>query len=427
MLYPKRMPPPPPPYSGSPSNGSDSPSMIHPSTMTPPASLEPLQLVDPFDMYSRSHSLPAQPEPVDPIVPASTYQFPSRVTASPPPLSSRSFATSSTFSYSQAYPLPPLPPLPPPKATAISLPTPRSRSLSATKPRSAFPFSKSKLSKATRNATAWFAEHATRKGPAEPMFEDGQGRRPTTADPATRIRTEEDTWEAMIQAKASEEVKSGIQSLLSRDLPNEEWNIVLQKCGQICANGGLDLSLVLQEPLIEGKPPVYWAILNRPATSLQNSDVDLHALVLSLLDICQPLKETTIASIRLACMLTSNNPLLQHLFWNFPALSPLTRSDAMLLGSAAGGGDIVDVDETHDGTGTFIARIQIRRFRLRMRVSKLVKVEFVTSGRPAQAFVQVAPKFTRRRSDLDGYIFRVYQKHGTRSTRKHVVAVDRTR
>jgi hypothetical protein len=392
------MPLPPPPYSGSPSNGYHSPSLFHPSTMTPPpAALEPHQLVDPSDMYSWSRSFPAPPEPVDPIdpqVPASKYQFPSRITASPPPLpSSRSFATASTSSHHQSYPLPPLPPLPPPKVTTISLPTPpRSRSLSATKSRSPFPFSASKLSKATRNATAWFSEHSARKGTAEVMLEDEQRKR-STVEPeaaATRIRTEEDSWQAVIRGKASEAVKSSMQSLLSRNLPNEEWNTVLQKCGQICANGGLDLSVVLQEPLIDGKPPVYWAILNRPAMSLQNSDVALHALVLSLLDLCQPLKETTIASIRLACMLTSNNPLLQHLFWNSPALSPLTRSDTMLLGSA-GGGDIVDVDETRDGTGTFIARIQIRRFRLRMRVSKLVKVEFVTSGRPAQAFVQVAP------------------------------------
>ncbi|KAH9067514.1 hypothetical protein EDB87DRAFT_1552418 [Lactarius vividus] len=197
---------------------------------------------------------------------------------------------------------------------------------------------------------------------------------------ATKIRTEEDPRIAVIQARASEAVKSRIQLLLSHDFPDDEYDTVLKECNQICANGGLDLSFVLQEPLIDGRPPVYWAILNRPVTTSQNSDAALHALVLSLLVTGQPLKETTITSIRLACMLTSNNTLLQHLFWHFPALSPLSRSDIMLL-SSAGGGDVVDVNETQDGTGTFVARIQIRRFRLRMRVSKLVKVEFVTSDR----------------------------------------------
>ena len=52
----------------------------------------------------------------------------------------------------------------------------------------------------------------------------------------------------------------------------------------------------------------------------------------------------------------------------------------MLLG-ATGGGDIVDVEETQDGTGEFITSIQIRRFRMRMNVSMVVKVEFVTFGR----------------------------------------------
>jgi len=43
--------------------------------------------------------------------------------------------------------------------------------------------------------------------------------------------------------------------------------------------------------------------------------------------------------------------------------------------------DIVEVMETRDGTGTFIAHIRILRFRLRMRVSKCVVVEFVASGK----------------------------------------------
>jgi len=118
----------------------------------------------------------------------------------------------------------------------------------------------------------------------------------------------------------------------------------------------------------------------------------VHALVLSLLNNCLPLKETTIDSIRLACMLTSNNALLQHLFWHFPALSPLSPSDSILLGSA-GGGDVITVDEMQDGK-TFVARIQIRRFRLRMRVRKLVKLEFVTSDRIWTVIFSVGAKST---------------------------------
>ncbi|KAI9465806.1 hypothetical protein BJY52DRAFT_488129 [Lactarius psammicola] len=336
-----------------------------------------------------SRPLPVPPEPwVDPIIvqlPASRSQLIPRVTGSllPPFPSPLSFTTAS----SSSLPLPlspfPLPPQPP--VVTLSSPTPlrsRSPNFSTSRPRSAFPFSASKISKVTRNATAWFAEHAARKDAAEAMFEDEQKGRRTTkweaAAKATEIRTEEDPRKAVIKAKANEAVKSSIQALLSCELPDEWCDTVLKKCDQICANGGLDLSAVLQEPIIDGKPPIYWAILNGPVTSSRRGEAALHALVLSLLDACQPLKKTTIASIRLACMSTSNNALLQHLFWHCPALSPLSRSDAMLL-SSTGGRDIVDVDETD--IEAFVARVRIPRFRLRMRVSKFIKVEFVTSDR----------------------------------------------
>jgi hypothetical protein len=226
------------------------------------------------------------------------------------------------------------------------------------------------------NAVNSRIQYATRKGASEAMFEDEQKKQRATelaaAAIATRMKNEEDS------RKANEAVKSSVQSLLSRGLRDEECDAILRECTQICTSSGLNLSVVLQEPLVNGKPPVYWAILSGPTTT----ESALHALVLSLLDHSQPLKEATIASIRLACMLTSNNALLQHLFWHFPALSPLSQIDNMLLNSATGG-DVVDVKETQDGLGTFAARIQIRRFRLRTRVSKLVRVEFVTSGRPA--------------------------------------------
>ncbi|KAH9042593.1 hypothetical protein EDB85DRAFT_1915819 [Lactarius pseudohatsudake] len=299
-----------------------------------------------------SRPLPAPPEPST----ANRYPFPSQATL-PPRSRSRSFTVASTSSLALS-----IPPFPPPPITASSSPTShRSPTLSVAKSRSAFPLSASKTSKATRNATSW---SANQKGAAGSMSEGEQKKR------------KEDPRKAHIQAQ----VKSSIQSLLSREIPYEWCDTVLKECGQMCRNGGLDLSVVLQEPLIDGKPPIYWAILNGPVTTLQKGEAALHALVLSLLVTCQPLKETTIASIRLACMSTSNNALLQHLFWHFPPLSPLSRSDAMLL-SAAGGGDVIDVDQRQDGIGAFVARLQIRRFRLRMRVSKLVKVEFVTSDR----------------------------------------------
>jgi hypothetical protein len=146
----------------------------------------------------------------------------------------------------------------------------------------------------------------------------------------------------------------------------------------------LDFSAVLQEPLIEGQIPVYWAILNRPATSSEVDDDASNALIFTLLNASGSIKKTTSDSVRLACMWTSNNALLQHLFWQFPGLTPLSMSDRMLLGPT--GGDIVHVEETRDGSGAFIAYVDIRRFRLRMNSSKLIKIEFITFGRPLLFF-----------------------------------------
>ena len=382
-----------------------------------------------------SRRLPPLPE-LSPIqVPASRCQSPCRITGSlPSPISpSHFFAAASSSSLDLSLSIPSHP-SPPPSITSFSQPSPRPRSKSLSiKPRSA-----SSFSKVTRGASAWFGQHSARKGVAEAMFEDEQKKRriadseaasvttkimtkyshkaarqangneaanssirhaawgvvaetmfedeqqkqrtteSEAAAIATKARAEEDS------RKVKEAVKLSIHSLLSRGLRDEECDGVLGECAQMCTSGGLNLSAVLQEPLVNGRPPVYWAILSGPTTT----ETALHAFVLSLLDHSQPLKETTIASIRLACMLTSNNALLQHLFWHFPALSPLSQIDAMLLSSAAGG-DIIDVTEAQDGIGAFVARIQIRRFRLRMRVSKLIKVEFVTSGRPANAFFEL--------------------------------------
>ena len=321
-----------------------------------------------------SRPLPPQPEPwADPMV----AQFPPHrslsLSQATSPLPPSSYAFPAASSSSVSLPFSHYPPPPPPSITTFASPTlsqaPRA---SVARSRSGFSF----LSKATSNATAWFS---ARKDATGTIYEVGRrpaGLKSEAAAMVSKIRTEEDSRKAAKQTEAKEAVISNINTLLSCGLP-ADCDVTLKKCGQICADGGLVLSVVLQEPLIDGKPPVYWAILNGPITS----DPALHALVLSLLNICQPLQQTTIASIRLACMFTANNALLQHLFWHFTALSPLTRSDAILL-SSAGGGDAVAVDEAQDGIGTFVARIQIRRFRLRMRVSKRVTVEFVTSGRP---------------------------------------------
>ncbi|KAH9039877.1 hypothetical protein EDB85DRAFT_229131 [Lactarius pseudohatsudake] len=185
---------------------------------------------------------------------------------------------------------------------------------------------------------------------------------------------------AMAQEEAKAHVQSYLQSFLSNDPPSdEELSTAFLTCAEACKVVGLEFAAVLQEPLIEEHPPIYWAILNRP-TAYGTDKAAYDSFVFALLGASQPLSLSTYAAVRLACTTASDNTLLQRLFRHVPELSPLSPSDAMLL-APLNETDLVEVMETRDGTGTFIAHIRILRFRLRMRVSKCVVVEFVASER----------------------------------------------
>jgi hypothetical protein len=75
----------------------------------------------------------------------------------------------------------------------------------------------------------------------------------------------------------------------------------------------------------------------------------------------------------------------------------------MLLGPS--GGDVVDVGETRDGTGAFIADVKIRRFRLRMNSSKVIKIEFITFERIWTARFFVSTERTREGASENKWLF----------------------
>jgi hypothetical protein len=167
--------------------------------------------------------------------------------------------------------------------------------------------------------------------------------------------------------------------LSSRPPPDEERSSILSTCVQECELGGLDLSTVLQEMIIGGYPPIYWAIVNRAVAS-ENGDVTRDSLIFALLDACRPLSSATVDNIRLACMRTSDNVLLQQLLKDMPPLSPLSAKDVLLLGPH-NLRDHVDVQEKVHGTGSlsFVVYIKMPRFRLRLRILNTLAVEFVAS------------------------------------------------
>ena len=323
---------------------------------------------------------PLQPQPHAPL-PLPPLQ-PQRLTSPPsPPLlvTSTAHTPLSTAAVSPSLSQSPshtsAPPIPPPKSQVSK----RRIKLN--------PFSPLRFSGANRRATTQIAEHAARTG-AEPAGYEAEitsqsevaaeAARPAAEEAA---KTEEESAITMAQEEAKGNVKSHLQLILSSKPPSEEeLSTVFLTCAEACETVGLDFATVLQEPLIDGRPPIYWAILNRP-TTFGNGRVTDDSLVFTLLERCQPLNSSTLAAVRLACMTMSENALLQRLFRRIPELSPLSTSDGMLLGPLDES-DAVDVVETRDGTGSFVAHIKILRFRLRMRVSesKCVVAEFVASG-----------------------------------------------
>ncbi|KAH9021026.1 hypothetical protein EDB84DRAFT_1275164 [Lactarius hengduanensis] len=222
-----------------------------------------------------------------------------------------------------------------------------------------------------------------------------------TTDPkhhTTRVLPKETTpsrWPSIFglsnTTKQQLEVRGTTQSLL-RDLlsqtrPSEhEWLSVLTSCSEACHAQGLNFSFLLQEPFVEGHSPVYWAILKRPVTPATDPDT----LVMAILDASLPLDAQSVADTRLACMTVSDNALFVRLGQRYEGLSPHLGTDKVLLGGADAVDSVV-VDEPRGGDGdAFTVRFSLTQFPLRMRVSKLARVEFIARGALWQLVFAVA-------------------------------------
>jgi len=201
-------------------------------------------------------------------------------------------------------------------------------------------------------------------------------------------------------SKTAKQVRSATQEflrdLLSQARPSEhEWLTLLSNCAATCNAQGLSFSALLQEPFVEGRLPVYWAILKRPPAAAaaaavaktdhtspaRNSDPD--ALVLAILDASLPINAASVADARLACVTVSDNALFVRLGQRYEAFSPRSGTDRVLLG----GSDTVDTVSVEEARGSgsnisaaFTVRFSITQFQLRMRVSKQARIEFIARG-----------------------------------------------
>lgn len=194
-------------------------------------------------------------------------------------------------------------------------------------------------------------------------------------------------WFSFGVSHTTRQVHSTVLGLV-RDLVREQDTeathplAILQSCADACSNHSLSLSKLLQEKSVEGHTPLYWAIVKRPpeeGTSARSSrSLQTPDLLTALLGYSTPLNPDTISEIRLACLLTSDQPLFHRLRLS-PEFSPMSGTDQMLLGGTIPP-DEIRVDDVVGDEGAFVLHFEIVQFQRRMQVSKRIDLEFIARG-----------------------------------------------
>lgn len=169
---------------------------------------------------------------------------------------------------------------------------------------------------------------------------------------------------------------------------------------------------MLQERFIEEHGVVYWAIVKRPRARAvsrrvetgkaraegegdgggQEEEIDM---VVFLLAEMTPILPHTISEVRCVCMVNSDHSTFTLIKSRFPkSFARLSGSDEILLSHGEdwdSAGDVIEVEEAAGGGGegggsggdadrAFVVRFEIVKFQLRMRVSKVVRVEWIARG-----------------------------------------------
>lgn len=173
---------------------------------------------------------------------------------------------------------------------------------------------------------------------------------------------------------------------LVRDLVKQEQSGsgaagILESCSEACDAYNVSLCSILQEKIIENHTPIHWAIVKRPAESLDPNEEDL---ITALLVHSAPLKPATVSDIRLACLITSNQTLFQWLRLS-PVFNPISGSDEMLLGASISP-DVITIEDVKEDVSAFVANFEITAFQKRMQVSKRINMEFIAKGTSEYAY-----------------------------------------
>ncbi|TFY57395.1 hypothetical protein EVJ58_g7045 [Rhodofomes roseus] len=194
----------------------------------------------------------------------------------------------------------------------------------------------------------------------------------------SKERTASKSPSGTVTPLAASEIMSGfLRDLLTRQLVVEQSaEVVLKGCTDACREYGLSLAALLQEPIVEGHTPIYWAVVKcgpGPQTSF------IHELLSAFLTCAAPLTEATLSDIRHACL---ENPIQELFQWirRLPAITPLIGAAEVLFSGEVPEDDVV-VEELSGDKDMFVGHFRILMFQKRMRVLKHVDIEFIARGR----------------------------------------------
>ncbi|KXN87082.1 hypothetical protein AN958_09292 [Leucoagaricus sp. SymC.cos] len=195
-------------------------------------------------------------------------------------------------------------------------------------------------------------------------------------------------------SKMSKDVKSTTLGLV-RDLVREEFQTpaatgILQSCAEACSSNDVDFSSILQEKSIEGHTPLYWAIVKRKPDESQDDGSQVNDLLTALLSYSAPLSPATVADIRHACLITSDQPLFQRLRQS-PDFASGSAVDELLIGATLPPDD-VEVVNFPDDEGSFAVNIGIVKFQKRMMITKTITIEFIARSRMWRLAFFVVPE-----------------------------------
>jgi hypothetical protein len=147
-------------------------------------------------------------------------------------------------------------------------------------------------------------------------------------------------------------------------IDEDECRLMLQTCADACAEKGIDFAALLQEPIMFGQLPVYWAIVKSHVAVQQPQGVDV--VILTILDFSRPLQNASVDAVCRACVAVSDNALFQRLCRLYKLSAPPSSGvDESLEGS--GPEDSIVVQELHGNDGAFTVYIKLAQFLLRMR------------------------------------------------------------